>query len=355
MLSIIIPTYNEGENVIIISQEIQSSMNMYDYEIVFVDDSKDNTVDILNKLKESNGKIRYYHRNNERGLATAVILGFKMAKGDIIAVMDADLQHNPIILREMINAINNGADIAIPSRFVEGGDDGGLDNVRKFVSYVARKIGQISIKKLRDFSDITSGYFMFRKEVINNCDLDPIGWKILMEILVKGKYDKVVEIPYQFESRKAGESKMSLKEQWNYLRHVARLLLNSPSDIRFILFCMVGVSGVIINLIIYMVLVNMGFSIISSAIFSALIAMISNFILNDLFTWRDIKKTKLNERMSKNFITSIIGIIINVFILNILKLYSQINYIIANTFSIMLSTVWNYFVNKSWTWRRHSK
>lgn len=355
MLSIVIPTYNEGENVIKITEKIEQYMKLSEHEIIFVDDSKDDTVKILDQLHKNNEKVTYFHRDNERGLATAVMLGFEKAKGDIIAVMDADLQHNPKVLCTMLESINNGADIVIPSRFVTGGYDGGLNLIRKLISYVARKMGQIFIKKLRKFTDITSGYFMFKKSVIDNCKLDPIGWKILMEILVKGQYNLVVEIPYGFEARECGESKMSFKEQLNYIRHIIRLLKNSPSDIRFILFCLVGFSGVIVNLIIYTLLVTTGFNIISSAACSAFIAMISNFILNDLITWKDVEKGKLNVRMSKNFITSIVGIGINLGILNILKLYTQINYVIANAMAIAVSTIWNYFTNKSWTWKSRSK
>lgn len=148
----------------------------------------------------------------------------------------------------MYKAIESGADIAIPSRFIPGGDDGGLNIFRKIVSYTERKIGSIFIEKLRRFSDNTSGYFMFKKEIINNFELDPIGWRILIEILVKADYNKVIEIPYSFHARNAGEYKMSIKEQINYLKHIARLLKNSPSDLRFISFCLVGLSGVFIIL-----------------------------------------------------------------------------------------------------------
>ena len=163
------------------------------------------------------------HRENESGLATAVLKGFRMAKGEYIACMDADLQHPPIILKYMYKAMKAGADLCIPSRFISGGDDGGLNWYRKFVSGTARKIGQFMLPCLRKISDPTSGLFMFRREVIEQADLQPIGWKIMVEVLAMGTYSKIIEIPYKFQQRTAGESKLSGKVTMEYLKQLKNL------------------------------------------------------------------------------------------------------------------------------------
>ena len=140
-----------------------------------------------------------------------------------MACMDADLQHPPIVLKYMYKAMESGADFCIPSRLIPGGDDGGLNWYRKFVSGTARKIGQVMLPCLRKITDPTSGLFMFRREVIENADLQPIGWKIMVEVLAMGTYKKVIEIPYKFQQRTEGESKLSGKVTMEYLKQLMNL------------------------------------------------------------------------------------------------------------------------------------
>lgn len=348
MLSIIIPTYNEGDNIVKIVDKINEVINEEDYEIIFVDD----TIQKLEFISKINKNVRYIHRSGERGLATAVVKGFFEAKGEIITVMDSDLQHPPEVLILMLYAIEKeNADIALPTRFINGGTDGGLNIFRKLISFTARNLANIFIKKLRKFSDSTSGYFMFKREVIEKCQFDPIGWKILIEVLAKGKYTKVIEIPYGFNARMDGQSKMSIKEQINYIKHIIRLVKIDPANLRFLSFCIVGLSGVLINLTVYFILVKLTDKIELSGFFSALTAMITNFILNDKVTWRERKSTKITGRIIKNFMTSIIGIGINILILFLLNRCNKINYILANIFGIGVATIWNYVINNLWTWK----
>ena len=223
-LSIVVPTYNERENVVRLAGCLADVMKDRSYELIFVDDSTDDTPFILDKLAASNPRVRCMHRTNERGLGTAVVKGFEACRGHIVAVMDADLQHPPELLPMMLKVIDSHADIVIPSRFIPGGGDGGLNLFRKTISGTARYMGKVLLKPLRRIADPTSGFFMFKKEVIEGVNLEPVGWKILIEVLIKGHYLNVAEIPYHFEARKIGESKMSLKEQLNYVRHVIKLL-----------------------------------------------------------------------------------------------------------------------------------
>lgn len=174
MLSVVVPTFNEGKNIRNLVTQIDAALKGIDYEIVFVDDSKDDTPEVILKVAEDFPAVRLEHRENGTGLATAVLRGFEIAKGDYLACMDADLQHPPIVLKYMYKALESGADFCIPSRLIPGGDDGGLNWYRKFVSGTARKIGQWMLPCLRKISDPTSGLFMFRREVIANANLQPI-------------------------------------------------------------------------------------------------------------------------------------------------------------------------------------
>ncbi len=223
-ISVVVPTYNEAENVGNLVNQIDYALRGIDYEVIFVDDSTDDTPDAIRKVMEENGNVRLEHRESEKGLATAVLKGFSLAQGDYIAVMDADLQHPPAILRSMYAVMETGADFCIPSRFIPGGSDGGLNLYRKLVSGVARYIGVILLPSLRKITDPTSGLFMFRRAVIEGADLRPIGWKIMVEVLAMGTYKSVVEIPYKFQARPAGESKLSSKVTIEYLKQIAGLM-----------------------------------------------------------------------------------------------------------------------------------
>jgi dolichol-phosphate mannosyltransferase len=350
MLSIVIPTYNEKDNVFAIAERIGRVNGLGEYEIVFVDDSSDETPDYLERLRQENKHVRYEHRVGMRGLATAVVRGFAIAGGEVIAVMDADLQHPPELLPQMLDQIGSGADIVIPSRFLAGGGDEGLNFLRKVISGTARNLGKILLSSLRKINDPTSGFFMFRKAIIIGADLQPIGWKILIEVLCKGRYRQVAEIPYHFESRMSGISKMSFREQWNYLCHLLKLVKDSPTDRRFYLFCLVGITGVLVNMLFFALFIKMNFAINWAGSLSATAAMMSNYILNKHFTWRDIKNDHIWLEFFKYVITSIAGIGINVIILSLLVCNFRLNHFLANLFGISAAVVWNYVINNWWTW-----
>lgn len=223
-VSVVVPSYNEKDNVINLVTQVDEALKGIDHEIIFVDDSTDETPKVIEQLMETNSGVRLKHRDDEKGLATAVLLGFSLAEGDYLAVMDADLQHPPAILRSMYAAMETGVDFCIPSRFIPGGSDGGLNLYRKFVSGTARYIGKIMLPCLRHITDPTSGLFMFRREAIEGADMRPIGWKIMVEVLATATYSTVIEIPYSFQDRTAGESKLSGKVTMEYLKQLCELM-----------------------------------------------------------------------------------------------------------------------------------
>ncbi len=219
-LSVVVPTYNEAGNVEVLAEKIGQALEGIDYDIFFIDDSTDDTPDILSSLAGRDPHVQFLHRVNEKGLATAVIKGFEIADGDFLACMDADLQHPPEILRPMYAALCSGADICVPSRLIKGGSDGGLNLYRKFVSGTARWMGKILLPCLKKISDPTSGLFMFRKEMLDGADLQPVGWKIMIEVLAMTDYSLVVEIPYSFQDRASGESKLSKDATLQYIEQL---------------------------------------------------------------------------------------------------------------------------------------
>jgi dolichol-phosphate mannosyltransferase len=214
MVSIIIPCYNERDGIRDLVTRIFSSLSRSgeDVEVVIVDDnSPDGTGE--ERLK-SEFTIQVLHRAGKLGLSSAVIDGFKLAKGDILGVMDADLSHDPAILPEMIKVIREGrAEVTVGSRYVPGGGIKNWPLKRQIISRTAILMGSF----LAPVRDLTSGYFFFRKEVIEGITLNPIGFKIGLEIFVKGAYRKLVEVPFVFTDRRSGSSKMNSKEIYNYL------------------------------------------------------------------------------------------------------------------------------------------
>lgn len=356
-LSIIIPTFNEGGNVRTMVERIRQVLErcQLSYEIWFIDDSQDDTPEILANVAAIYPEVHYVHRTDERGLGTAVVTGFKLSCGRCLVVMDSDLQHPPELLPMIWERLQEGIEVVIPSRFVPGGSDGGLSPFRKLVSFSARMIGRISLRRLRNISDCTGGYFGIHRHVIEQADLNPIGWKILMEVLVNGSYETVHEIPYEFVSRSVGESKMSLKEQFNYIRHVMQLVKNSPEDRRFYMFCFVGAMGVVVNLIVMSIMLHIvGASSLLSSVTASLIAMGHNFLWNDRVTWKEHRQPVMWRRVIRFplfMLVSAIGIAVTALFAQCadwLNVPGELGQLVG----IMVSTVWGFMANNRWTWNQ---
>jgi dolichol-phosphate mannosyltransferase len=209
MVSVIVPSRNEADNLPRLIGAIHDALAAVDHEIVCVDDSDDETPDVLAALAQDDPRLRVDHRRVRNGLAGAVIDGVRQARGDMVAVIDADLQHPPQCLASLLAAVEAGADVAVASRFVPGGDDGGLPPTRKLVSFVARFVVRACLSRTRSVRDVTSGFFLLRRSVIEGVALTPTGWKILLEVLQLGRYSAVVEVPMHFGRRRAGRSKLS--------------------------------------------------------------------------------------------------------------------------------------------------
>lgn len=219
MLSIIIPTYNECENLPVLVEKIFSTLGAEPAEVVVVDDnSPDKTGEVAEQLK-SRFPVQVIHRSGKNGLASAVIEGFQKAGGEVLCVMDADLSHDPAILPQMLSRLSQGAELVIGSRHVKGGGTQGWPKLREFGSNVAISLA----RPITAVRDATSGYFCCKRSILKGVALDPLGFKIGLEIFIKGNYTKFEEVPYIFHDRKAGKSKFNQKEILNYFKHLARL------------------------------------------------------------------------------------------------------------------------------------
>lgn len=221
--SIIVPTYNEAGGIERLIEAVDAvfKQNALDGEIIVVDDnSPDGTGAIVDRLAERY-PVRCLHRPGKLGLSSGVIDGWKFARpeSEALGAMDADFSHDPRVIVQMIRALENGYDLAIGSRYVPGG---GIENWpwrRKVTSLVAIALA----KPLTPIRDITSGFFMVRRSSLEGVELDPIGFKIGLEVIAKARYRKAIEIPYVFTDRVAGSSKLNQGEILNYLRQLGRI------------------------------------------------------------------------------------------------------------------------------------
>ncbi len=222
--SIVVPTYKEAggiERLILMLDDV-FKRNALDGEIIVVDDnSPDGTGDIVEKLSAAGYPVRCLHRPGKMGLSSGVIDGWKFARPDseALGAMDADFSHDANIIPKMVDALKTGYDLAIGSRYVPGGGIEDWPLARKITSVIAIALA----KPLTPLRDITSGYFLVRRSAVEGVDLDPIGFKIGLEVISKARYARAVEVPYVFTDRVAGSSKLNQNEILNYLRQLVRI------------------------------------------------------------------------------------------------------------------------------------
>lgn len=226
-VSLVIPTYNERENIEPLIKRVCGVLNEtgLPYEIIVVDDdSPDRTWQAAQTLVGEYPCLRLVRRINERGLARAVVRGWREARGDLLAVMDGDLQHPPETLALLIKAVQDDVDIAVASRNVRGGGVSRWNPLRRGISWLATLAAAWTFPAtLAAVRDPMSGYFALRRSVIEGRSLQPEGYKILLEVLVRGRYRRVTEIPYIFVERKRGGSKMGPRQYLQFITQLARL------------------------------------------------------------------------------------------------------------------------------------
>lgn len=214
-----VPTYNEAGSLPLLVDRLVKAFAGREWELVVVDDgSPDGTADLADGLGKIH-PIRVIRRPGKAGLASAVVAGFAAAKGDVLLVMDADLSHPPEVAPRLADAIANGADLAVGSRYVSGGGIEDWPMRRQIVSRVACLMGQVLVP----VRDSTSGFFALRRSVVDGVKLNPIGFKIGFEVMARGRYKKVVEVPYTFRDREHGSSKFGQREIVQYVQQLGQV------------------------------------------------------------------------------------------------------------------------------------
>jgi dolichol-phosphate mannosyltransferase len=350
-LSIIIPTYNEAENLAPLLAQVFQVLKDNDIrgEVIIVDDdSPDRTWELAQGLTKKYKGLRVLRRQNEKGLATAVLAGFAAASSSKLLVMDADLSHPPELLADLYKALDE-ADLSVASRNVKGGGVKNWPASRKAISWGATQIARL----LTEVKDPMSGYFALHKRVLDGADLDPKGYKILLEILVKGSYEKVHEVPFVFEDRRKGTSKMSSGVITKYVSHSWSLLkVARTTKAQLVRFLMVGGLGILVNLTILWALVNFAsLNYLPAAALSFIAAVSFNFAGNRLFAFRAQGKGSVTGQYAKFFTVSVLSLVINLGALFMLVDLGHLWYMAGQVIAIVTATACNFAGNKVWTFR----
>jgi len=355
-VSVILPTYCEAENLPALIPRIADSLTGagISCEVLVVDDdSPDGTADIVRELG-SRYPTRVEVRRGERGLASAVLKGFELAAGKVVVVMDADGSHPPERLPAMVQPILDGqADITVGSRWVKGG---GLDGWPWHRVLISRVAGSLSMG-LTPLRDPTSGFLAMNRGGLQGLELSPVGWKIVLEIVVKSRGARVKEVPIRFSDRSQGKSKLSAKVQWQYLRHLTRLYLyRFPSLLQLWRFCLVGASGMLVDMGAVIALketIGIDTRLASLVGFSA--ALTTNYLFNSRWTFAGTGGASLRGYLA--FVgTSAVGLVVRLIIVHLLVVAGfdvGLGYIAINFAGIVGGTLANFLGARRFAFRGH--
>ncbi|MEO2264935.1 MAG: glycosyltransferase family 2 protein [Nitrosopumilus sp.] len=372
-VSIIIPTYNESKNIIKILHHIGEILpkNISTQTIVVDDNSPDGTGKIVedylkNVKKIADNTIEIIHRKTKDGLGSAILKGIQQAKGDTIVVMDCDFSHPPQIIPKLIESIKKYQyDIVVASRYIKGGKIQGWSVKRKIMSRFATLIAKKGLGI--DTKDPMSGFFAFKRSIIKGLNIDAIGFKILLEILVKTKGVNIKEIPYTFQNRELGSSKLNVKTILDYYKSVWKLYRygkplvkqEKRSSVKFLSkaarFYTVGASGFIVNYIISMLFVGMISNMwyLHATVIGIIASITTNFILNKIWTFEDrdfgIKKTI--SQYGKFVIFSSLGALVQLGMVYFLVDNVEMSYPLALILAVIIAAFGNFVLNKKWTFK----
>ena len=357
-ISIIIPTYNEAQNILPLVQKIEVSLNpKVNWEIIFVDDnSPDKTYERIQLLKKNYSNIRLIKRLNDRGLAGAVLTGLNSCNNEEVVIMDADLQHDPTFILKLLDNMNrSGASIVVASRFIKNSN---IDNF-----HILRAIGsKIMIRVFNLFSSIKlsdpmSGYFIIKRNLFIKMskNLSSDGYKILADIILNIPNNTLVnQIPIDFKERHAGKSKMNFKVLWDLLLIILHSLLKKYLPREYLSYTCVGMIGLLFHLMsLYLLYKIIGISFLISHLLATLIAIYINYSLNNILTFynNNLIGTKWVLCLVNYYIFCSYGIFISFAIAKTLISYN-LNWFFAGLVGAFTASIWNFTMSKFIIWNK---
>ncbi|WP_193336876.1 glycosyltransferase family 2 protein [Devosia beringensis] len=358
-LAVIVPTFNERANVAAVVERIAVALEGIDWELVFVDDnSPDGTADAAWDLARQHDNVRCIKRLGRRGLSSACAEGILSTNAPFVAVMDGDLQHDESILPAMLAKVRAGADIAVGSRYSGEGSSGeGLSPIRQWGSNLATRLSTLVAGQ--ELADPMSGFFMVRRDLFVDVapQLSDEGFKILLDLVVtaarKGTPPAIAQVPYVFRQRQAGESKMSPLVVLQFLGLFLSKLTGGLLPTSFLLFALVGFSGVAVHLsVLWLFTSVVPETFIVAQILATITAMTWNFFLNNSLTYADRKLhgLKLWTGLLGFYVVCSMGGVANISIASMIY-EARPAPLIAGLAGALMSSVFNYAVTRIFTWK----
>lgn len=355
-LTVILPTFNERGNVEPLIARLETVLAGIAWEAIFVDDdSRDGTAEHVRAISRAKPYIRCVQRIGRRGLSTACIEGVLASSAPFLAVMDADLQHDEALLPLMLAALKSEMlDIVIGSRYATGGGVGDWDASRARISDLATRLSRLVVKA--ELSDPMSGFFMIRRPAFEASlrALSGQGFKILIDLFASSPRPLAFkELPYQFRLRAHGESKLDTLVAWEYLQLLLDKLIGHVVPVRFALFAMIGGLGLVVHLATLGIVLNVlaaDFTLAQSV--ATVVAMTSNFLLNNWFTYRDrrLRGWRLLSGLLSFYVVCSVGAIGNVGIAAYV-FHADQSWWLAGIAGAIVGSVWNYATSSVFTWR----
>jgi dolichol-phosphate mannosyltransferase len=356
-LSVIVPTFNERDNVATLYRRLQTALAGIAWEVVFVDDnSPDGTWEVVRGLARQDSRVRCIRRIGRRGLSGACIEGILASSAPCAAVIDADLQHDETQLPKMLALLQSGEfDLVVGSRYIEGGSADSFNKQRAGASQLATEVAKRVLRV--QIADPMSGFFMIRRDRFEQLapQLSTQGFKILLDIVATARGElRIKEIPFTFGSRLHGESKLDSMVALDFLGLVLAKLTHDVVSLRFLLFAMVGSIGLIVHLVtlfIALEVFNLPFP--ESQACGALLAMTSNFILNNFLTYRDqrLKGFAILRGLLLFYLVCSVGLFANVGVA--FSVYDQEPvWWLAGAAGALMGVVWNYAMSGLFVWRK---
>ena len=356
-LSVIIPTFNERDNVVTLFQRLAVALAGASWEAIFVDDnSPDGTSEAVRNLALHDSRARCIRRVGRRGLSGACIEGILASSAPYVAVIDADLQHDETRLPAMLALLRNGeADLVVGSRYVEGGSADSFNRQRAGASALATKVARWVLRV--EVADPMSGFFMIRRDRFEQLapQLSIQGFKILLDIIATARGElRIKEIPYTFGSRLHGESKLDSMVALDFLGLVLAKLTNDTVSLRFLLFALVGSIGLFVHfLVLFVALEVFEMPFPQAQACGAILAMTSNFLLNNFLTYRDqrLKGFSILRGLAVFYLVCSVGLLANVGVA--FSVYDQEPiWWLAGAAGALMGVVWNYAMSGLFVWRK---
>lgn len=377
VVSVITPTYNEAENLPILVQRLHDALGDLPHEIVVADDdSPDRTWEVAERLAADDPTITVMRRFHDPGLSASVLDGMTVARGETLAVIDADLQHDASILPEMVRRVVDGeSDVVVGSRSTVGGGYGDWAASRRLVSWVATLIARLLLRV--PVSDPMSGYFVVSRRAYEKTapQINPRGFKILLEFVGRNRDLRVSEVGYEFSSRVHGETKLNRSVIRSYLLGVAELRVGRQINPTFLLYVLVGMVGLVVNSVAFWVAEWIGFPMIdtglndeidpiaTSFIFSVQLSILVLFVLNNEFTFWELRYRGWSRlpAFAVYEVMSLVGTAVHVAVFTFLQesgflltFLGGATRVVHNLIGAVVALIINWYLNTTYLWRRRA-